>query len=89
MSSSLLHRAGVCTLLVTMLAAGTWHAVTGHQDTAYFPPLEMRDIRIDLMRDVRRVHAVDLDRDLPITTTGGVRSFTLPNLEAYEVIIIE
>ena len=62
---------------------------TGHQDTAYFPPLEVRNIRIDLTRDVGRVRAVDLDRDLPITTTGGVRSFTLLSLKAYEVIIIE
>ena len=62
---------------------------TGHQDTAYFPPLEVRNIRIDLKREVRRVHAVDLDRDLPITTTGGLRSFTLPSLKAYEVVIVE
>ena len=62
---------------------------TGHQDTAYFPPLDVRNIRIDLMRDVRRVHAVDLGRDLPLTTTGGLRSFTLPSLKAYEVLVIE
>ena len=49
---------------------------TGHHDTAYFPPLEIRDIRIDLPRDVRRVRAVALDRDAPDRepTGGGDRS---------------
>jgi hypothetical protein len=62
---------------------------TGHQDTAYFPPLEIRDIRIDLPRDVRRVRAVALDRDLPIETNGRRHSFTVPRLHAYEVLIVE
>jgi hypothetical protein len=62
---------------------------SGHHDTAYFPPLEIRDIRIDLARDVRRAHAVALDRDLPIERNGQRRSFTVPRLGAYEVIIVE
>jgi hypothetical protein len=62
---------------------------TGHHDTAYFPPLEIRDIRIDLARDVHRVHAVALDRALPITSNGRFRSFTVPRLQAYEVIVVE
>ena len=64
---------------------------TGHHDTAYFPPLEIRDIRIELPRDVRRVRAVALDRALPIEVNGRVRvpSFTLPRLQAYEVIVVE
>ena len=62
---------------------------TGHQGTAYFPPVELRNIRIELSRDVRRVRAVDLDMDLPVTTNGNFRSFTLPSLKAYEVVIVE
>ena len=62
---------------------------TGHHGTAYFPPLEIRDIRIDLPRDVRRAHAVALDRDLPISRNGPLRSFTVPRLQAYEVIVVE
>ena len=62
---------------------------TGHHDTAYFPPLEIRDIRIDLPRDVRRVRAVALNRELPIESNGRRRSFTVPRLQAYEVIIVE
>jgi hypothetical protein len=62
---------------------------TGHHDTAYFAPVPMRDVRIDLDRDVRRARAVSLDRDLPVTADGRYRSFTLPLLNAYEVIIVE
>jgi hypothetical protein len=62
---------------------------SGHQDTAYFPPVEMRNIRVDLAQPARRVRAVALDRELPITTRGPYRSFTLPILRAYEVIIVE
>ncbi len=46
---------------------------TGHQDTAYFPPVEIRDIRIELAREVRRVHAVALGR-----TAGGRRQRRAP-----------
>jgi hypothetical protein len=62
---------------------------TGHQGTAYFSPVELRDIRIELARDVRRARAVSLDKDLPVTINGSRRSFTLPSLKAYEVIIVE
>jgi hypothetical protein len=62
---------------------------TGHHDTAYFPPVEIRDINIDLARDVRSVRAVALGRTLPVESRGARRSFTLPRLQAYEVLVIE
>ena len=62
---------------------------TGHQDTAYFPPVELGNIRIEVAQDVQRVRAVNLDIDLPVTTDGRYRSFTLPSLRAYEVIVVE
>jgi hypothetical protein len=66
---------------------------TGHQDTAYFRPVEMRDIRIELASPghdhVRRVRAVALGRTLPIEGAGGRRWFTLPRLRAYEILEIE
>ena len=62
---------------------------TGHQDTAYFPPVEIRDIRIELASEVRRVQAVALGRTLPIEGTGRRRWFTLPRLQAYEVLVVE
>jgi hypothetical protein len=62
---------------------------TGHHDTAYFEPVELRDIRIELPRTVRRARAVSLGRALPVASTGGSSSFTLPALHAYEVIVVE
>ena len=62
---------------------------SGHHDTAYFAPIEMRDIRIELPRAVRRARAVSLGRELQVSSTNGVSSFTLPTLGAYEVIVIE
>jgi hypothetical protein len=62
---------------------------SGHQDTAYFAPIEMRDIRVEIPRAVGRARAVSLGRDLPVSSTGGSSSFTLPLLNAYEVIVIE
>ena len=62
---------------------------TGHHDTAYFPPLEIRDIRIDLAREVRSARAVALDQKLPVSGNGRLRSFTVPRLQGYEVIVVE
>ena len=66
---------------------------TGHQDTAYFPPVEIRDIRIELAspghEHIRRVQAVALGGTLPIEGTGRRRWFTLPRLHAYEVLVLE
>ena len=62
---------------------------SGHHDTAYFPPIEMRNIRIELAREVKSARAVRLAQSLPVTASGRYRSFTLPSLKAYEVIVIE
>jgi Hypothetical glycosyl hydrolase 6 len=62
---------------------------TGHQDTAYFAPVELRNIRIELARDVKRVRAVDLDAELPVSVSGSLRSVILPSLKACEVLIVE
>jgi hypothetical protein len=62
---------------------------TGHQDTAYFPPVELRDITIELPREVRAVRAVGLGVALPVTSNGRNRMVTLPRLKAYEVLIVE
>ena len=62
---------------------------SGHHDTAYFAPIEMRDIRIELQRPIDRAHAVSLGRDLPVSSSSGGSAVTLPSLKAYEVIVVE
>jgi hypothetical protein len=62
---------------------------TGHSGTAYFPPVELRDIRIQLAREFHRATAVGLNRTLTVTGEGRYRSFTLPSVKAYEVVVVE
>ncbi len=62
---------------------------SGHSGTAYFAPLEMRDIRIEMTGTFERATAVGLNRSLPVTANGRYRAFTLPRLNAYEVVIVE
>jgi len=62
---------------------------TGHSGTAYFPPVELRDIRVELARDFRRATAANSSISLSVTANGNYRAFTLPSLKAYEVVVIE
>jgi hypothetical protein len=62
---------------------------TGHSDTAYFPPVELRDIRIELAGDFTRAKAMGAGMGLQVTGEGRYRAFTLPILKAYEVVVVE
>jgi Hypothetical glycosyl hydrolase 6 len=63
--------------------------VTGHSGTAYFPPVEMHDVRIQIAGEFTRATAVGLNRALTVSRDGRYRSFVLPRLKAYEVIAID
>jgi hypothetical protein len=63
--------------------------MSGHSDTAYFPPVDMRDITIRVAQPVRRARAVALDRELTVTRDGAYSVFTVPALKAYDVIVLE
>jgi hypothetical protein len=63
--------------------------LSGHSDTAYFAPVEMRQIAIKVAQPFSRARAIGLNRQLPVKTAGKYRSFTLPSLKAYEVIVLE
>ena len=63
--------------------------VSGHSSTAYFQPLPMQDILVDLAEDFRTARAVRLNAPLPVTDQGRSRRFLLPQLEAYEVVVLE
>ena len=64
-------------------------SLTGHSDTAYFAPLEVRDIRVELAGEFRQATAARLARKLPVTAAGRYCKFTLPSLEGYEVVVLE
>ena len=63
--------------------------LSGHADTAYFAPIEMHHISVELADPFRRATATRLDQELPITTLGQQRRFVLPRLEAYEVVVLD
>jgi hypothetical protein len=62
---------------------------SGHADTAYFEPIEMRDVSIDLAGDFTRARAAVARETLAVTRSLGRGRFTLPKLGAYEVVVLE
>jgi hypothetical protein len=62
---------------------------TGHSDTAYFPPVELRDIQVEFARPLRSATATALKRTLPVSSAGAYSRFTLPSLKEYEVVVVE
>jgi hypothetical protein len=63
--------------------------LSGHSGTGYFPPLPMGGIHVELAQEFRTARSVTLGRELPVTGDGLYRSFLLPALEAYDVVILE
>jgi hypothetical protein len=63
--------------------------LSGHSDTAYFAPIEMRNITVELGEAFRQATAVSLNQKLDVANSGQRRKFTLPNLKEYEVVVLE
>ena len=63
--------------------------LSGHSGTAYFAPVAMRDIAIDVRQPFTRAKALVADTLLPIARGAASAQFTLPVLHAYEVIVLE
>ena len=64
--------------------------LSGHSSTAYFAPIEMRDIRVELTGAFTTARAIRLDQNLSVSAQGnGTRSFTLPRVGEYEVVVLE
>jgi hypothetical protein len=62
---------------------------SGHADTAYFEPIQMRDLEVDFAGEFARARAVGLGETLAVARSGGRSRFTLPRLGAYEVVVLE
>lgn len=63
--------------------------LSGHSDTAYFPPVQMREITLELDEPFTKARAVRLGVPLELTRDQGKVKFTLPMLEEYEVVVLE
>jgi hypothetical protein len=51
--------------------------------------VELRDIRVELARDFSRATVVGSGRSLSVARAGQYGAFTLPSLNAYEVVAVE
>ena len=63
--------------------------LTGHSDTAYFDPIEMRDISIELAAPFASARAMVVNQPLTVSRTGDRGRLVLPSLGAYEVIVLD
>ena len=59
---------------------------SGHSQTAYFPPLPMRDIRLRVEGRFSAGRTVRLPATLTLQSSQGYTEFTLPLLNDYELI---
>jgi hypothetical protein len=63
--------------------------ISGHSGTAYFAPVPMRDIDIDIKGGFRSARSTRLDQPLPLTRSNGYTRVSLPELGVYEGIVLE
>ena len=59
--------------------------LSGHSQTGYFAPIEMRDIAVELKGSYRKASSIRLGRQLPLANGR----FTLPRLGDYDVVVLE
>ncbi len=63
--------------------------MSGHSQSGYFAPIEMRDIRVEIAGEFTKAHSARLGRTLPLSRSGAYAGFTLPELGAYDVVVLE
>ncbi len=63
--------------------------LSGHSQTSYFRPIEMRDITLDLAGDFTRARSAKLNHQLSVTKSGGRSRVALPKLGDYDVVVLD
>ena len=63
--------------------------LSGQSQTGYFPPVPMRDIRVELRGDFKSARTVRDPAMLPLQKRGAYTEFTVPALSDYELVVIE
>jgi len=63
--------------------------LSGHSDTAYFNPIPFSSVKVEVRGEFSRARAVGLGRRLDLERKGDYSSFVLPQLESYEVVVLE
>ncbi len=63
--------------------------LSGHSDTAYFDPVPFRSVKVEVRGDFTRARAVGARKPLVLDRKGEYASFVLPQLDGYEVVVLE
>ncbi len=63
--------------------------LSGHSETAYFAPVTMRDIDIDLAGTFQTARSIRHAADLTIEHSNSRGHFRIPRLDNYELIVLE
>ncbi|RPJ52213.1 MAG: hypothetical protein EHM23_33180 [Acidobacteria bacterium] len=63
--------------------------LSGHSGTAYFDPVPFRSLKVEVKGDFSRARAVSARKSLDLTRDGDYASFVLPQLDGYEVVVLE
>jgi hypothetical protein len=63
--------------------------LSGHSETGFFPPVEMRGITVEVEGKFQRARSAKSNTSLPVTVDGKYTKVTLPRLEAYDAVVFE
>jgi hypothetical protein len=63
--------------------------VAGHSQTGYFAPVPMRGIEVEVAGKFSRARAVRKSRELIVRQRGEYSGLSIPELEDYEVVVLE
>ena len=63
--------------------------LSGHSQTAYFPPVAMREIRLAIRGDFHSARAIRHPMDLKVATRDGYSEIVLPELLDYELVVLK
>ena len=63
--------------------------VSGHSDTAYFPPVPMKDIHVEVRGAYGSARLVRAGRDTAVASSNGYTKVVVPELRDYELIVLE
>jgi hypothetical protein len=62
--------------------------VTGHSQTAYFDPVRLHDLRVQVQGPFRSARSVRGGKNLEVFREGDYASFVLPSLDEYELVAL-
>ena len=63
--------------------------ISGHSETAYFRPVPMKDIEVELKGEFKHAMAVREGKTLTVSRSGQYSRFVLPALDDYELVEVQ